>query len=81
MTPLPTNARSSLTTSLSAAGPLSPEIFDMGVPCVAAFDKEKFDRDGYWVWDGIMTDACRDALTASLKRCVRAPGVSSRGLL
>ena len=53
----------------------------MSAPCVVAFDKEKFDRDGYWVWDGIMTDACRDALTTSLKRCVRAPGVSSHGLL
>ena len=53
----------------------------MSAPCVATFDKEKFDREGYWVWDGIMTDACRDALTASLKRCVGAPGVSSRGLL
>jgi hypothetical protein len=36
--------------------------------CVAAFDRAAFDRDGYWVWDGIMLESCRQRLTEALKR-------------
>lgn len=33
-----------------------------------AFDRATFERDGYWVWEGILTDAARKRWTASLQK-------------
>ena len=33
-----------------------------------AFDRATFERDGYWVWEGILTDAARKQWTASLQK-------------
>ena len=33
-----------------------------------AFDRTAFERDGYWVWEGILTDAARKQWTASLQK-------------
>jgi len=33
---------------------------------LAAFDRAFFEREGYWVWDGVLTDAGRTQWTASL---------------
>ena len=35
---------------------------------LAAFDRAAFERDGYWVWEGILTDAGREQWTASLDK-------------
>ena len=35
---------------------------------LAAFDRATFEREGYWVWQGILTDAGRERFTASLQR-------------
>ena len=35
---------------------------------LAAFDRERFEREGYWVWDGVLTDEGRRRWTASLQR-------------
>ena len=42
-------------------GLLRPEV-------LAAFDRKTFERDGYWVWEGILTDAGRKQWTASLQK-------------
>jgi len=34
---------------------------------LAAFDRAAFERDGYWVWDNVLTDAGRRQFTASLQ--------------
>jgi hypothetical protein len=48
----------------AVAAALEP-IFDMDAPCVRNFDHDKFQRDGYWVWDGIW-------LPAALRKLVEA---------
>ena len=35
---------------------------------LAAFDRESFERQGYWVWDGVLTDEGRRRWTATLQR-------------
>ena len=35
---------------------------------LAAFDRERFEREGYWVWDGVLTDEGRRRWTATLRR-------------
>ena len=40
---------------------LRPEVLD-------AFDRETFERDGYWVWEGVVTDAGCKQWTANLKK-------------
>ena len=40
---------------------LRPEVLD-------AFDRASFERDGYWAWEGILTDAGRRQWTASLQK-------------
>ena len=40
---------------------LRPEVLD-------AFDRETFERDGYWVWEGVVTDAGCNQWTANLKK-------------
>ena len=35
---------------------------------LAAFDRTAFERDGYWAWEGILTDAGRKQWTASLQK-------------
>ena len=35
---------------------------------LAAFDRAFFEREGYWVWDGIMTDAGRTQWSSSLSK-------------
>ena len=35
---------------------------------LAAFDRERFEREGYWVWDGVLTDEGRRRWTATLQR-------------
>ena len=42
-------------------GLLRPEV-------LAAFDRKTFERDGYWVWEGILTDAGRKQWAASLEK-------------
>ncbi len=55
------------TTTDSAAVParldelLRPEV-------LAAFDRAAFEREGYWVWEGVLTEAGRERFTASLER-------------
>ena len=34
---------------------------------LAAFDRATFERDGYWVWDNVLTEAGRRQFTASLQ--------------
>ena len=46
-------------------------IFDMLAPCVRGFDRAKFERDGFWVWDKVMRPACRQHLTESLQNVQR----------
>ena len=36
-----------------------------------AFDRETFERDGYWVWEGVVTDAGCNQWTANLKKLQR----------
>ncbi len=38
---------------------LEPEVLD-------AFDRQRFERDGYWVWEGVLTAAGRRRFTDSL---------------
>ena len=38
---------------------LEPEVLD-------AFDRQRFERDGYWVWEGVLTDAGQHRFTDSL---------------
>ena len=40
---------------------LRPEVLD-------AFDRKAFEQDGYWVWEGILTDAGREQFAASLQK-------------
>ena len=40
---------------------LRPEVLD-------AFDRTTFEQEGFWVWEGILTDAGRKQFTASLQR-------------
>jgi hypothetical protein len=40
---------------------LRPEVLE-------AFDRTAFERDGYWVWEGILTEAGRKQWTASLQK-------------
>lgn len=40
---------------------LRPEVLD-------AFDRASFERDGYWVWDNVLTDAGRRQFTSSLQK-------------
>ena len=40
---------------------LRPEMLD-------AFDRKAFEQDGYWVWEGILTDAGREQFAASLQK-------------
>ncbi len=35
---------------------------------LAAFDRASFEREGYWVWEGVLTDAGRKQWTASLQK-------------
>ncbi len=35
---------------------------------LAAFDRAFFEREGYWVWDGVLTDAGRARWSASLQK-------------
>ena len=35
---------------------------------LAAFDRTSFEHDGYWVWEGILTDVGRKQWTASLQK-------------
>jgi hypothetical protein len=35
---------------------------------LAAFDRESFEREGYWVWENILTDEGRRRWTASLQK-------------
>ncbi|MED5414052.1 MAG: hypothetical protein VYC64_03805 [Candidatus Latescibacterota bacterium] len=35
---------------------------------LAAFDRDVYERDGYWVWDGILTDEGRARWSESLQR-------------
>ena len=35
---------------------------------LAAFDRESFERQGYWVWDGVLTDEGLRRWTATLQR-------------
>lgn len=43
---------------------LRPEVLD-------AFDRETFERDGYWVWEGVVTDAGCKQWKANLKELQR----------
>ena len=38
---------------------------------LAAFDRAFFEREGYWVWEGILTDAGQQHWTASLQKLQR----------
>lgn len=35
---------------------------------LAAFDRAFFEREGYWVWEGILTNAGQQRWTASLQK-------------
>jgi hypothetical protein len=35
---------------------------------LAAFDRETFEREGYWVWENILTDEGRHTWTNSLQK-------------
>ena len=35
---------------------------------LAAFDRDTFEREGYWVWENVLTDAGRARFTAGLKK-------------
>ena len=38
---------------------------------IEAFDRARFERDGYWVWEGVLTEEGRCRFTASLKEIQR----------
>ena len=38
---------------------------------LAAFDRTFFEREGYWVWEGVLTDAGQQRWTASLQKLQR----------
>ena len=38
---------------------------------LAAFDRTAFEEDGYWVWEGVLSDAGRKRWTASLQKLQR----------
>ena len=49
--------------------PCEPRLENLLRPDVLArFDREKFERDGYWVWEGILTDEGQTKITATLQR-------------
>lgn len=53
---------------MTGAAPPSGRIDDLLYPGVlAGFDREQFEHDGYWVWEGVLTDAGREQWLASLQ--------------
>ena len=40
---------------------LKPEV-------IAAFDREFFEREGYWIWEGVLTEEGRARWTTSLRK-------------
>jgi hypothetical protein len=55
-----TNARNRNTSGVRLKDLLHPHV-------LAAFDRTTFEREGYWVWEGILTDAGRRQWVASLQ--------------
>ena len=51
---------------------LHPEVLD-------AFDRETFERDGYWVWEGVVTDAGCKQWKANLKKLQQMNDAHSHG--
>ena len=60
------------------AAALEP-IFDMEAACIRNFDHDKFQRDGYWIWDGIWLPAARKKLIAAMHRAQRLDDMYSEG--
>ena len=54
----------------AVAASLEP-IFDMSAPCIRNFDHDKFQRDGYWVWDGIWLPEAQKKLVAACHNAQR----------
>ena len=44
------------------------ELFDMEAPCVQNFSQQKFDDDGYYSWEGLLTPAGSVAVKAACQR-------------
>ena len=44
------------------------ELFDMEAPCVQNFSQQKFDDDGYYSWEGLLTSAGSVAVKAACQR-------------
>lgn len=43
-------------------------IFDMDASCVRNFSREQFDRDGYYLWPGLLTAQGREQVQAACER-------------
>jgi hypothetical protein len=54
----------------AVAASLEP-ILDMDAPCVRNFDHAKYQRDGYWLWEGIWLPEAREKLVAACHRAQR----------
>ena len=57
------------TNTTTDPAPNSARLSDLLKPEVlAAFDRAGFEREGYWVWEGILTEAGRERFTSSLEK-------------
>ena len=54
-------------------------IFDMSASCLRTFDHEKFQRDGYWVWDGIWLPEAQKKLIAAIHNASRLNDMWTEG--
>ena len=68
----PSSPPSSSHTAAPADAPVlapEPRLEDLLRPeALAEFDREKFERDGFWLWSSALTDAGRERMTGNLQR-------------
>jgi hypothetical protein len=54
-------------------------IFDMNADCIRNFDHDKFQRDGYWVWDKIWLPEAQEKLVAACHRAQKLVDMYTEG--
>ena len=59
---VPDAARQDIDPAIAAT--LEP-IFDMNAPCIRNFDHDKFQHDGYWIWDSIWLPEAQEKFIAA----------------
>jgi len=60
------------------AATLEP-IFDMNADCIRNFDHDKFQRDGYWIWDKIWLPEANKKLIAACHNAQRLVDMYTQG--